>query len=252
MKKNSRSCSSKRIKRRHGRKSTRKLVSRKSKKLGGVNDPYMTPQGSPIRRRFDDSPQSNLSTPASVYSTATNTPYSPLTPPSPIRVPEIRRPAVPVQRMNLMNRFRQIDQQAADERDEGLTDDESMSGGKRKQEEMTTMNTNPNSKSIRMKKHRRMGDTTWSTSSSSSSGYHLQTPSKKPLESKSKKTIESLNSIMGKATLSDTETSSLTVDSIEADSKMTATNGNTTMNTGGYSRRRMRKHHSKKRNTRRK
>ena len=34
MKKNSRSCSSKRIKRRHGRKSTSKLVSRKSKKLG--------------------------------------------------------------------------------------------------------------------------------------------------------------------------------------------------------------------------
>ena len=245
--------SSSSIKRSNGIKRSR---GRKSKKLGGVNDPYMTPPGSPIRRRFDDSPQSNLSTPASVYSTATNTPYSPLTPPSPIRVPEIQRPVVPVQRMNLMNRFRQIDQQAADERDEGLTDDESMSGGKRKQEEMTTMNTNPNSKSIRMKKHRRMGDTTWSTSSSSSSssssGYHLQTPSKKPLESKSKKTIESLNSIMGKATLSDTETSSLTVDSIEADSKMTATNGNTTMNTGGYSRRRMRKHHSKKRNTRRK
>ena len=250
MKKNSRSCSSKRIKRRHGRKSTSKLVSRKSKKLGGVNDPYMTPPGSPIRRRFDDSPQSNLSTPASVYSTATNTPYSPLTPPSPIRVPEIRRPIVPVQRMNLMNRFRQIDQQAADERDEGLTDDESMSGGKRKQEEMTPMNTNTNSKS--KKKQRRMGDTTWSSDSSSKSSNQLESKSKKPLESKSKKPLESLNSLMGKATLSDTETSSLTVDSIEADSKMTATNGNTTMNTGGYSRRRMRKHHSKKRNTRRK
>ena len=162
MKKNSRSC--KRIKRRPVRKSRRKL--------GGVNDPYMTPPGSPIRRRFNDSPQSNLSTPESRYSTATNTPYSPLTLPPPIRVPEIQRPFVPVQRMNLMNRFRQIDQQAADEREEGLTDDESMSGGKRKPEEMTTTN----SKSIKMKKQRRMGDTTWTTDSSSSSlSNHLQT-----------------------------------------------------------------------------
>ena len=244
MKKNSRS--SKRIKRSNGRKNTRKstrkgkLVSRKlvSRKLGGVNDPYMTPPGSPMRRRFNDSPQSNLSSPASVYSNATNTPYSPLTPPTPIRVPEIQRPFVPVQRMNLMNRFRQIDQQAADDRDEGLTDDESMSGGKRKPEEMTTTNTN--SKSIRLKKQRRLGDTTWSTDSSSSLSSlstHLQTPSKK--------SVESLNNLMGNAALSDTETSSLT----EYDN-MSATDANTPVNVvGGKSRRRS---HSRKRTTRRK
>ena len=250
MKKNSRS--SKRIKRSNGRKNTRKstrksklvsrkLVSRKlvSRKLGGVNDPYMTPPGSPMRRRFNDSPQSNLSSPASVYSNATNTPYSPLTPPTPIRVPEIQRPFVPVQRMNLMNRFRQIDQQAADDRDEGLTDDESMSGGKRKPEEMTTTNTNSKSK----KKQRRLGDTTWSTDSSSSLSSlsslstHLQTPSKK--------SVESLNNLMGNAALSDTETSSLT----EYDN-MSATDANTPVNVvGGKSRRRS---HSRKRTTRRK
>ena len=230
MKKNSRSC--KRIKRRPVRKSRRKL--------GGVNDPYMTPPGSPIRRRFNDSPQSNLSTPESRYSTATNTPYSPLTPPPPIRVPEIQRPFVPVQRMNLMNRFRQIEQQMADEREEGLTDDESMSGGKRKPGEMTNSNTitKSNNKSSRMKKQRRVGDTTWSTdssSSSSSSGHHLQTPSKK--------SVDSLNSLMENAALSDTETSSLTIDSA-----MSATDANTTVKEGGYSRRRR---SSKRRITRR-
>jgi hypothetical protein len=137
--------------------------------------------------------------------------------------------------MNLMNRFRQIDQQAADDRDEGLTDDESMSGGKRKPEDMTTTNTNSKSK----KKQRRMGDTTWSSDSSSSLSSlsnHLQTPSKK--------SVESLNNLMGNATLSDTETSSLTVDS-----SMSATDANTPVNVvGGYSRRRR---SSKRRNTKR-
>jgi hypothetical protein len=136
--------------------------------------------------------------------------------------------------MNLMNRFRQIDQQAADDRDEGLTDDESMSGGKRKPEDMTTTNTNSKSK----KKQRRMGNTTWSTDSSSSLSSlsnHLQTPSKK--------SVESLNNLMGNAALSDTETSSLTVDS-----SMSATDANTTIKAGGYSRRRR---SSKRRNTKR-
>jgi hypothetical protein len=138
--------------------------------------------------------------------------------------------------MNLMNRFRQIDQQAADERDEGLTDDESMSGGKRKPEDMTNTNT----KRCKMKKQRRVGDTTWSTDSSSLSN-HLQTPSKK--------SVESLNSLMENVALSNNTTTTTETSSLTEDDKMTATNGNTTMNTGGYSRRRR---HSRKRNTRRK